>query len=139
MYNEEKLTKLRALKQLAERIDRDFADKASMAALAGRVDSAAAVISSIERAMYQAPAPARFWGGLAGGLEQSAQTLLEARRNTLALAAGKLDALSPLKVLARGYAVVLHKGKAVRDLDALPAGEEVTLRAEKGKRQARLV
>ena len=76
---------------------------------------------------------------LAGGLEQSAQTLLEARRNTLALAAGKLDALSPLKVLARGYAVVLHKGKAVRDLDALPAGEEVTLRAEKGKRQARLV
>ena len=26
MYNEEKLTKLRALKQLAERIDRDFAD-----------------------------------------------------------------------------------------------------------------
>ena len=71
MYNEEKLTKLRALKQLAERIDRDFADKASMAALAGRVDSAAAVSSSIERAMYQAPAPARFWVELAGGLEQT--------------------------------------------------------------------
>ena len=76
MYNEEKLTKLRALKQLAERIDRDFADKASMAALAGRVDSAAAVISSIERAMYQAPAPARFWVELAGGLEQTVGALL---------------------------------------------------------------
>ncbi len=76
---------------------------------------------------------------LAAELDQSARTLLEERRNTLALAAGKLDALSPLKVLGRGYAVVYHKGKAVKDLDPLPAGEEVTLQAGKGRRQARLL
>ena len=76
MYNEEKLTKLRALKQLAERISQDFADKASVAALAGRVDSAEAVSASVERAMYQAPAPARFWVELAGGLEQTVGALL---------------------------------------------------------------
>ncbi len=76
---------------------------------------------------------------LAAELDQSARTLLEERRNTLALAAGKLDALSPLKVLGRGYAVVYHKGKAVKDLDPLPPGEEVTLQAEKGRRQARLL
>ena len=38
MYNEEKLTKLRSLKQLAERISQDFATKETVAALSGKVD-----------------------------------------------------------------------------------------------------
>ena len=52
--------------------------------------------------------------------------------------AGKLDALSPLKVLSRGYGVIYHQGAAVRDLDVLPEGTEVLLQAEKGRRTARL-
>lgn len=60
-------------------------------------------------------------------------------RNELALAAGKLDVLSPLKALSRGYAVVYHEGKAVRDLDALPEGTEVSIQAEKGTRAAKLL
>lgn len=37
-YNEEKLTKLKSLKQLAERIGADFATKTELADLSGRVD-----------------------------------------------------------------------------------------------------
>lgn len=37
-YNEERLTKLRSLKELAKRIDRDFARKAELEALRGRVE-----------------------------------------------------------------------------------------------------
>lgn len=38
-YNEEKLTKLKHLKQLAQRIDADFATKTELSTLSGRVDS----------------------------------------------------------------------------------------------------
>ena len=37
-YNVEKLTKLKALKQLAERIQTDFATKRELSELSGRVD-----------------------------------------------------------------------------------------------------
>ncbi len=55
------------------------------------------------------------------------------------MASGKLDALSPLKVLARGYSVIYCQGKAVRDLTELPAGTQIELQAEKGRRQAKLL
>lgn len=72
-------------------------------------------------------------------LVRSIREKLEERREALTLAAGKLDALSPLKVLARGYSVIYHDGKAVRNLDALSVGDEVNLRAEKGQRKAKLL
>lgn len=72
-------------------------------------------------------------------LDALARERLSQGRHELALMSEKLDALSPLKVLARGYGVIYHQGQAVRDLDILPEGEEVTLQAEKGKRQARLL
>ncbi len=76
---------------------------------------------------------------LTRNLERLCGARLEEGRKALALASGKLDALSPLKVLARGYSVVFHEGKAVRDLEALPSGAKVTLRAEKGRREAKLL
>lgn len=72
-------------------------------------------------------------------LGRLAQSRVDGDRQRLSLLAGRLDALSPLKVLARGYGVIYRDGVAVRDLDALPEGEEVTLQAEKGRRQARLL
>lgn len=72
-------------------------------------------------------------------LDSAIRRELSDNRSRLALAAGKLDALSPLKVLSRGYAVVYHNGKALRDLAPLPDGEEVLIQAEKGKRAARLL
>nr|MCR5484802.1 exodeoxyribonuclease VII large subunit [Clostridiales bacterium] len=40
-------------------------------------------------------------------------SLLEKEKNTLGLSAGKLDAISPLKVLSRGYAIAEKDGRAV--------------------------
>ena len=48
-YNEEKLTKLRSLKSLAQRIEAGFATKAALNALSERVDGLAAA----ERPVYQ--------------------------------------------------------------------------------------
>lgn len=78
--------------------------------------------------------------GISASLDRLNQEKLRNCRQTLSLFSGKLDALSPLKILARGYgAIYTANGRAVRDLTALPAGEELTLQAEKGKRQARLL
>lgn len=75
------------------------------------------------------------WSRVCGLTEGQTQ----AGRRHLAVLAGKLDALSPLKVLSRGYGIIYHQGAAVRDLDALPEGAEVVLQAEKGKRLAQLL
>lgn len=72
-------------------------------------------------------------------LDELARRSLIDNRRELALAAGKLDALSPLRVLARGYSVVYHEGRAVKDVEALPAGETVSIQAEKGRRDAKLL
>lgn len=72
-------------------------------------------------------------------LDQLIKRRLSDCKHELALAAGKLDVLSPLKALSRGYAVVYCEGKAVRDLESLPDGTEVTIQAEKGKRAAKLL
>lgn len=72
-------------------------------------------------------------------LDQLIKRRLSDCKHELALAAGKLDVLSPLKALSRGYAVVYCEGKAVRDLESLPEGTEVTIQAEKGKRAAKLL
>lgn len=72
-------------------------------------------------------------------LDQLIKRRLSDCKHELALAAGKLDVLSPLKALSRGYAVVYCEGKAVRDLESLPEGTEVTIQAEKGRRAAKLL
>lgn len=72
-------------------------------------------------------------------LDQLIKRRLSDCKHELALAAGKLDVLSPLKALSRGYAVVYCERKAVRDLEPLPDGTEVTIQAEKGRRAAKLL
>ncbi len=57
----------------------------------------------------------------------------ERRRERLAALTRQLDALSPLKVLDRGYAIALHDGHAVTDAKTLKAGDELDLRFSKGR------
>lgn len=65
---------------------------------------------------------------------------VEDKKQKLALASGSLDALSPLKVLSRGYAVVTDKtGGAVREADKLVIGDTVTLRFHQGRAKAQIV
>ncbi|MEC7946132.1 MAG: exodeoxyribonuclease VII large subunit [Myxococcota bacterium] len=47
-------------------------------------------------------------------------------------AAGRLEALSPVAVLGRGYAVALHEGRAVKDPTALQEGAELEVRLHAG-------
>ncbi len=56
----------------------------------------------------------------------------EKRRAYVALAA-KLDAMSPLKVLTRGYAVAEKNGQALRTVDDAAAGDKISVRLTGGR------
>ena len=65
----------------------------------------------------------------------SLQTTLEKGSSELSILAGKLDTLSPLKVLGRGYSIVYDKTgkKVVKNADKLSKGNIVQVRFEKGR------
>lgn len=59
----------------------------------------------------------------------------------LSVAAGRLEALSPLRVLARGYAVVTREGETapVTDAARVTAGDGLRVRLARGRLRARVV
>ena len=56
----------------------------------------------------------------------------EKRVARLKVAAGKLDALSPLAVLSRGYSIVFKDGKAVRRPTDVKPGDRIKVRVHEG-------
>src|SRR5687768_2452501 len=67
------------------------------------------------------------------------ETSLQEARERLGLAAASLDALSPLAVLHRGYAIAQDaSGKPLRDAAAVAAGDQVSVRLEKGELNTRV-
>lgn len=62
-----------------------------------------------------------------------------AKRAEMALCAGKLEALSPLAVLSRGYSVVQCGGAAVTDSNQLTVGDEIGIRLSRGRITAKVV
>ncbi len=55
-------------------------------------------------------------------------------KNRFARTAGKLDAMSPLSVLGRGYAIAQDgKGKALKSIKQVKAGDRVTVRLNDGR------
>ena len=66
-------------------------------------------------------------------LDAAATARLGRERQEFSRLAAKLDALSPLKVLGRGYSIALDAGgRAVKDADRLSPGERLELRFSKG-------
>ncbi len=62
-----------------------------------------------------------------------ARRRLAERRSRFEQAVGRLDAMSPLRVLARGYAVAFNaQGHALRDAADVRAGEEIRIRLARG-------
>ncbi len=78
---------------------------------------------------------------LGNNLVHGAMSALEARRRQLGATAGRLDALSPLKVLDRGYAVVIDKrsSRAVLDAATVELDTELDIRLAKGRLSARAI
>ncbi|WP_394836899.1 exodeoxyribonuclease VII large subunit [Pendulispora rubella] len=73
-------------------------------------------------------------------LVHSARKALAARAAVVAGLAGRLDAMSPLKVLGRGYAIAtLPNGHALRSADEVSIGERITVRLERGRLEAEVI
>ncbi len=65
-------------------------------------------------------------------LERAAAAAVEKRQRQFAALSGRLDALSPLKVLARGYAVATRQEQVLHSVSQLSPGEEIRLRLSDG-------
>jgi len=74
-------------------------------------------------------------------LSPAIERLLAARRHTLGRQARALDALSPLAVLDRGYAIatIASSGLAVRDAQEAPVGTRLRVRVARGQLDAEVV
>ena len=69
--------------------------------------------------------------------EKLANSVLPDRKESeLSRLSSKLDALSPLKVLSRGYSVVSKGGKAVKDSKNINKGDIVVIKFSKGEAEA---
>lgn len=76
---------------------------------------------------------------LSEGLVNRMERRLLERQNALALACGQLEALSPLKVLARGYAVCAdEQGTVVTDAQKIDVGQGVKVTLKQGKLYCRV-
>jgi len=65
-------------------------------------------------------------------LELSLLAVTSGGRNNLRYLAGKLDTLSPLKVLGRGYAIASKGGRSVSSVKGMSAGDELSVRLSDG-------
>jgi exodeoxyribonuclease VII large subunit len=66
-------------------------------------------------------------------------TRIEAAQRKFGLAAAALDAMSPLRVLERGYAIAHDaEGHVVRDVETISIGDELRLRLWKGELDCRV-
>jgi exodeoxyribonuclease VII large subunit len=98
-----------------------------------RTSSLVQKISPAQLQMRVASARARY-DVAAAACEGVIDERVRENRERLALAAASLDALSPLSVLHRGYAIAQDaEGKLVRDADAVKVGDKVEVRLAKGR------
>ncbi len=72
-------------------------------------------------------------------LELTAGSALEKQRSRLAADGRRLDAVSPLRVLERGYAVVVNtrEGRTITDAARVEIGDELHIRLARGRLRAR--
>jgi exodeoxyribonuclease VII large subunit len=84
--------------------------------------------------------PRRLWEQRAQHVDELSMRLPEALHRRLEMlglrlgaAAGRLDAISPLNVLARGYAIAMSKGKILTKATQVKKGDKLTVRLSEGE------
>jgi exodeoxyribonuclease VII large subunit len=73
-----------------------------------------------------------------GTIVELVRTRVALRRSRWEQARAKLEQLSPLRILDRGYAIVSNESGIVKDVDAAPAGSAIRVRLAKGELGARV-
>jgi exodeoxyribonuclease VII large subunit len=103
-----------------------------------RADAVLHKISPAQLRAHLSDARVRFESVYAG-CNAATTVQVEAARQRLGLAAAALDALSPLAVLQRGYAIAQDKdGRLLRDARSAAIGDPVRLRLAKGRLNCRI-
>ena len=102
------------------------ADQRALAALNGRLSNAGQLPIRRRQARLLA---------LRVALQARARPMVREKRATFAEACTHLDALSPLRVLERGYAIALHEttGRAVRSTSEVKDGDRLRVRVSDGE------
>ena len=72
-------------------------------------------------------------------IESLTENALKDSKNNLAALAGKLDALSPLSVVSRGYALVENNGKIVKSTSDISINDDILLKISDGTVVARVL
>lgn len=69
---------------------------------------------------------------LVRSLANNVTGIVKTKRSSLGALAGKLEALSPLAVLSRGYSITFKEGKPVKSSQGLKKGDEIETRLGEG-------
>ncbi len=126
----------RQVSDLGARLGRGVGE--TLSAARARLDAIAASYA-LRHPVERVRALAQRCDDLGERLSAAARVALRAAGDRLAAAAGVLESLSPLKVLARGYAVAqrLPEGRSVSDPAEAPAGTPLRILLAKGQLRAR--
>jgi exodeoxyribonuclease VII large subunit len=112
--------------------------RAALLARARTLDAAAARLAQRDVRLRLAAARRRA-EAFSQALMQRMELRLRDARGVLGPAAAKLEQLSPLTVLERGYAIVERAGRIVKAPEEAPPGAEVAIRVARGRLKARVL
>lgn len=65
-------------------------------------------------------------------ISSSAGRMVSAKKISFCTLCGKLDALSPLRVLSRGYSILMHDDEIIKDINSISEQAEITARLHGG-------
>ena len=76
---------------------------------------------------------------LSSNLNQGFARRVVQDKSRLSVASGKLDALSPFRVLGRGYSLVIKQGSLVKTVNGLEKNDQITVRLSDGEAQCQVI
>ena len=72
-------------------------------------------------------------------LENLINKMKEKNKNKYIELVSKLDTLSPLKTLTRGYSIIEKDGKIVKSITDLQTEDNISIRLKDGEKQAKII